>query len=156
MSPETRIEELGYQLRSPAPPANPKPYEPLVQTGSIVYGSGNTSMDRETGEVFAGRLGADTDVEQGQEYARRALVNALSAMKAYLGDLSRVRRVVRLTGFVNSAPDFIRQADVMNAASEMLLESFGERGRHARSALGVAQLPGGAAVEIELIVEVDR
>jgi len=155
MKPEARLEALGYELKSPSPTTPRKPYEALVQVGQIIYGSGNTSMDRHTGEVFAGRLGAEMEVEQAQEYARKATVNALTAIWTYLGDLSQVRRIVRMTGYVNSAPDFVRQAEVINAASELLLEVFGERGRHARSAIGVAQLPGGAAVEVELIVEVD-
>lgn len=154
MTTEQRLADLGYPLRDP--PAGPdKPYEPLVQVGSIVYGSGNTSMDRHTGRIFRGQLGGDVDVEEAHEYARIATVNALAAFKAHLGTLDRIRRFVRLTGYVNSAADFTRQAEVINAASQLLLDAFGERGRHARSAIGVAQLPGGAAVEVEAIVEVE-
>lgn len=155
MTPERRLEELGYPLRPP-PPGPDKPYEPLVQVGRIVYGSGNTSMDRHEGRVHAGKVGADVDVEQAAEYARIAMVNALAAFAAHLGSLDRIRRFVRLTGYVNSAPDFTKQADVVHGASRLLLDVFGERGRHARSAIGVAQLPGGAAVEVEAIVEVDE
>lgn len=112
-------------------------------------------MDRHEGRVFAGKVGTQISVEQAEEYARIAMVNALAALMAHLGSLDRVQRFVRLTGYVNSAPDFTRQADVLNAASRLLLDAFGERGRHARSAIGVAQLPGGAAVEVEIVVEVE-
>ena len=153
MNPESKLAELGYPVRLP-PAAPPRPYEPLVQVGSIVYGSGNTSIDRHAGTVYAGQVGGDVDLEQAREYARVAILNALGGLKAHLGELSRVARFVRLTGYVNSAPGFTQQADVMNAASELLVAAFGDAGRHARSAIGVAQLPGGAAVEVEVIVEV--
>src|SRR5690606_16424497 len=125
--------------------------------GNIVYGSGNTSMDRHAGVVFAGRVGSENeiDLEAARERARIATLNALAGLKAHLGELSRIRRFVRLTGYVNSSDDFTQQADVINAASELLLAAFGDKGRHARSALGVAQLPGGASVEVEVIVEVE-
>ena len=125
-----------------------------MQIGDLIFGSGNTSMDRETGHVFTGQLGRDIDMDLARDYAQKALVNALTALKLHLGDLSRIKRVVRLTGFVNSTSEFIRQPEVIHAASELLLEVFGEQGKHARSAIGVSQLPGGAAVEIELIVQV--
>lgn len=153
MNPERKLEELGYLLR--LPPTQPaRPYDPLVQVGRIVYGSGNTSMDRVAGKVYAGKVGADVDVDTAQEYARIAMLNALAAFKAHLGDLGSIERFIRLTGYVNSAPDFTRQADVINGASELLRAVFGDKGRHARSAIGVAQLPGGAAVEVEAIIEV--
>ncbi|MBX3142257.1 MAG: RidA family protein [Trueperaceae bacterium] len=155
MNPESKLAELGYPVRLP-PPAPPRPYEPLVQIGSIVYGSGNTSIDRHAGKVFAGQVGGDVDVAQAREYARVAMINALAGLKAHLGELSRVKRFVRVTGYVNSHPEFTQQADVMNAASDLLVAAFGDAGRHARSAIGVAQLPGGAAVEVEVIVEVDQ
>lgn len=172
-SPEDKLAGLGYPVRLP-PTGSRRPYEPLVQVGNVIYGSGNTSMDRHAGVVFAGRvgtrkvdsggsevgepasgIGAELDLETARERARIATVNALAALKAHLGELSRISRFVRLTGYVNSSPDFTQQADVINAASELLLAAFGERGRHARSALGVAQLPGGASVEVEVIVEVE-
>lgn len=152
-TPETRLARLGHPVRLP-PQGAPRPYEPLVQVGRIVYGSGNTSMDRHTGVIYAGRVGAGLDVDTARDYARVAMLNALAALKVHLGELSRITRFVRVTGYVNSTADFTGQADVINAASELLLEAFGERGRHARTALGVAQLPGGAAVEVEVIVEV--
>lgn len=154
MTPEAKLAELGYPLRLP-PTGADRPYESLVQVGNIIYGSGNTSMDRHAGLVFAGQVGsAGVDLEAARERARIATLNALAALRAHLGELSAIRRFVRLTGYVNSGPGFTKQADVINAASELLLETFGDKGRHARSALGVAQLPGGASVEVELIVEV--
>lgn len=152
MDPERKLEELGYALRLP-PTLSARPYEPLVQVGRIVYGSGNTSLDRHAGTIFAGKVGAEVDVETARQYARIAMLNALAAFKSYLGELGRIERFVRLTGYVNSAPDFTRQAEVINGASELLREVFGDRGRHARSAIGVAQLPGGASVEVEAIIE---
>lgn len=145
---------MGYPLRLP-PESPPKPYDPLVRVGSLIYGSGNTSMDRHAGIVYAGKVGADVGMDEAQERARIALINALAALKAELGDLEHIRRFVRMTGYVHGTPDFERQADVMNAASIMLREAFLDRGHHARSAIGVAQLPGGATVEVELIVEVE-
>ena len=155
MTPEQRLTDLGHALPE-VPPAVGKPYLPLVQIGRIVYGSGNTSMDRMSGHVYAGRVGADVGMADAQAYARLATLNALAALRAHLGSLDHVHRIVRVTGYVNSADTFTDQAEVINAASKLLLEAFGKRGQHARSAIGVAQLPGGAAVEIELLVEVDE
>jgi enamine deaminase RidA (YjgF/YER057c/UK114 family) len=150
MTPEQRLANVGHRLPSAAVPSS-RPYLPLVQVGQLVYGSGNTSMDRSTGHVYAGQVGTEVSLDDARAYARIAVLNALAALKAHVGELARVDRIVRVTGYVNSAPTFTNQADVINAASELLLEAFGERGQHARSAIGVAQLPGGAAVEVELI-----
>jgi enamine deaminase RidA (YjgF/YER057c/UK114 family) len=155
MSPEERLEALGYHLHEP-PTSNDKPYDPLTQIGRIIYGSGNTSMDRHRNHVYAGKVGGNVGTDEAQEYARIATVNALAALRAHVGELERIHRFLRLTGYVNSAPDFIEQAIVINAASKLLLDVFGARGRHARSAIGVAQLPGGAAVEVEVIVELEN
>jgi len=152
-SPEARLEALGYPVRLP-PATSPRPYEPLVQVGNIIYGSGNTSIDRHAGIVYAGQVGSAVDLEAARERARLAMTNALGGLKAHLGELVRVKRFIRVTGYVNSAAGFTQQADVMNAASELLVAAFGDSGKHARSALGVAQLPGGASVEVEVIVEV--
>lgn len=153
MTPEQRLADRGHPL-PPEPAPSSKPYLPLVQIGQIVYGSGNTSMDRSNGHVYGGHVGDEVSLDDAREYARIAVLNALTALKVHLGELDRVDRLVRVTGYVNSAPTFTQQADVINAASELLLEAFGEKGRHARSAIGVAQLPGGAAVEIEIIAMV--
>jgi enamine deaminase RidA (YjgF/YER057c/UK114 family) len=155
VTPEQRLADLGHPLPELPPPTD-KPYLPLVQIGDIVYGSGNTSVDRQSGRVYGGRVGADVGIEDAQAYARLATLNALAALRAHLGSLDRVHRIVRVTGYVTSAESFTGQAEVINAASRLLLEAFGDRGRHARSAIGVAQLPGGAAVEVELLVEAEE
>jgi enamine deaminase RidA (YjgF/YER057c/UK114 family) len=155
VTPEQKLADLGHPLPELPPPSD-RPYLPLVQTGRIVYGSGNTSMDRVSGHVYTGRVGADVAMADAQAYARVATLNALAALRAHLGSLDRVHRILRVTGYVNSAESFTGQAEVINAASRLLLDAFGDRGQHARSAIGVAQLPGGAAVEIELLVEVEQ
>jgi enamine deaminase RidA (YjgF/YER057c/UK114 family) len=119
----------------------------------MVYVSGQVPMV-DGKPAFLGRLGADgLTVDQGVQAAQRCAINVLAALKAELGDLSRVRRVVKLTGFVASAPDFHDQPKVINGASELLVEVFGDAGRHARSAVGMAALPLGVPVEVEAIVE---
>ncbi|HZD68715.1 MAG TPA: RidA family protein [Actinomycetes bacterium] len=152
-TPEQRLEELGIVL-----PEAPRPlaaYVPTVRSGSMVYVSGQVPMV--DGKVaYAGRLGASgLSVEDGAQAARRCAINVLAALKAELGQLSRVRRVVKLTGFVASEPDFVDQPKVVNAASELLVEVFGDAGKHARSAVGMASLPLGVPVEVEAIVEVE-
>ena len=154
MGAEQRLRELGIELRTP--PASPdKPYLRTKQSGRLVFGSGNTSIDREQNKVFTGRFGEDLGLEDAAPLARLALLNCLAALRADLGSLDRIASVVKMNGYVTSAPDFVSQANVIDHASSLLLEVFADRGRHARAAIGVAQLPGGAAVEIELIVEVD-
>jgi enamine deaminase RidA (YjgF/YER057c/UK114 family) len=151
-SPEQRLEELGITLPEPVPPV--AAYVPTVRSGDMVYVSGQVPLV-DGKPAFVGRLGADgLSVEEGAEAARRCAINVLTALKAELGDLSRVRRVVKVTGFVASAPGFSDQPKVVNAASELFGEAFGDAGRHARSAVGVAALPLGVPVEVEAIVEV--
>jgi enamine deaminase RidA (YjgF/YER057c/UK114 family) len=150
-SPEQRLEELGISLPQPVPPI--AAYVPTVRSGDMVYVSGQVPMV-DGKPAFLGRLGADgLSVDQGVQAAQRCAINVLAALKAELGDLSRVRRVVKLTGFVASAPDFHDQPKVINGASELLMEVFGDAGRHARSAVGMAALPLGVPVEVEAIVE---
>jgi enamine deaminase RidA (YjgF/YER057c/UK114 family) len=152
-SPEQRLEELGIQLPDPVQPM--AAYVPTVRTGNLVYVSGQVPMV-EGKPIHVGRLGADgLGVEQGVEAAERCAINVLAALKNELGDLSRVRRVVKLTGFVASAPDFNDQPKVVNGASELFVKVFGDSGKHARSAVGMAALPLGVPVEVEAIVEVD-
>ena len=148
---ETRLAELGVTLPdAPAPAAN---YVPFVVTGSTVYVSGQISQNAEG--LIKGRLGEDMAVEQGAEAAKRCAISLLAQLKkACGGDLSRVVRVVKLTGFVNSTPDFIDQPKVINGASDFLVAALGDAGRHARSAVSAASLPLGVAVEIEGIFEI--
>jgi enamine deaminase RidA (YjgF/YER057c/UK114 family) len=152
-SPEQRLEELGIQLPDPVQPM--AAYVPTVRTGNLVYGSGQ--VPRVEGKpIQVGRLGDDgLGVEQGVEAAERGALTVLAALEHELGDLSRVRRVVKLTGFVASAPDFNDQPKVVNGASELFVKVFGDSGKHARSAVGMAALPLGVPVEVEAIVEVD-
>jgi enamine deaminase RidA (YjgF/YER057c/UK114 family) len=150
---ETKLTELGLVL----PPAV-KPvaaYVPTARTGNLVFTAGQIPMA--AGQLkHKGRLGAEVTIEQGYECARICAINCLSALKAELGDLDRVVRVVKVVGFVASAVGFVDQPKVINGASELLVEVFGEAGKHARSAVGVAELPLGSPTEVEMIVEVSE
>ncbi|MEV4805027.1 RidA family protein [Nonomuraea sp. NPDC049421] len=151
MTPEQKIEELGYTLPPPVTPVGS--YVPTTRTGDLVYTSGQVPMLE--GKLHqTGKLGVDLGVDEGKAQARVCVLNALAAIKAELGELSRVRRIVKVVVFVASAPDFVQQPQVANGASDLLAEVFGEAGRHARSAVGVAALPLDAPVEVELIAEV--
>jgi enamine deaminase RidA (YjgF/YER057c/UK114 family) len=149
-TPEERLEQLGVTLPAPAAPV--AAYIPCVRTGNLVYVSGQVPLvDGKPSHL--GRLGAGVGLEEGAAAARRCAINVLAALKPELGELSRVRRVVRLTVFVASEPDFNDQPKVANGASELFGEVFGEAGRHTRSAVGVAALPLGVPVEVDAIVE---
>ena len=150
-TPEERLVELGLSLPDVVPPV--AAYVPAVRSGSLVWTSGQLPMV--AGELSAtGKVGADVDAETARDLARICALNALAAVKSVVGELSAVRRVVKVVGFVASAPDFTGQPGVVNGASELLGEVFGEPGRHARSAVGVAVLPLDAPVEVEVVVEV--
>lgn len=150
--PEARLAELGVELPIPsAPVAN---YVRTVRTGNLVFTSGH-GPSRADGSLVKGKLGRELDVEEGYQAARLTAVSLLASLKKELGDLSRVRRVVKVTGMVNSDPGFTDQSKVINGCSDLLVEVLGERGRHARAAIGMASLPMGMAVEIEMVVEVD-
>jgi enamine deaminase RidA (YjgF/YER057c/UK114 family) len=151
MSIDDRLAELGIVLPSPVTPvAN---YSMTRQAGSLLFVSGHVS--RRDGAVATGRLGDDVTRDDGYALARAAAIDVLAAARAALGSLDRVRAVVKLTGFVNSTETFSEQPAVINGASDLMVEVFGqERGVHARAAIGVAQLPLGAAVEVEAIFEV--
>jgi len=148
---ESRLAELGVTLPdAPAPAAN---YVPYVQTGNLVFVSGQVSMGPDG--FITGKLGADTDIETGAAAAKACgLALIAQARAACGGDLDRVVRVVKLTGFVNSPPDFGDQPKVINGCSDFFVEVFGDAGRHARAAVSAASLPFGVAVEIEAIFEV--
>ena len=146
---EENLKKSGLQL----PPA-PKPaglYEPFVVSGKLAFLSGQISKDAD-GKILAGKVGRELSLEEGKRAARMAALNALSIMKNLIGS-EKIRRVVKMTGFVQTAPDFYEIPAVVNGASELLLEVMGEQGAHARSAVGTASLPLNAAVEIELILE---
>ena len=151
MSFEAKLTELGITL----PPA-PKPvatYIPAVRAGDLLFLSG-TGPFRDGRIAFAGKLGRDLTVEQGADAARLTLLNALAMVRQELGTLDRVVRIVRLTGHVASAEGFTQQPAVINGASDLLVQIFGEAGRHARLALGAAELPLNMCIEIELILQV--
>ena len=149
---DARLAELGLELPdAPAPAAN---YVPTVQTGNLVFISGHVPN---TGtELLKGKLGADATVEDGQKAAKVCALNLIAQMRAATGgDLDRVKRVVKLLGMVNSTPDFGDHPKVVNGCSDVMVEVFGDKGRHARSAVGVANLPFGVAVEVEAIIEIE-
>jgi enamine deaminase RidA (YjgF/YER057c/UK114 family) len=150
-SPEERLAELGIDL--PSPPAPAAVYVPTVQSGALLYTSGQVATGP-GGLLASGNVGAEVDLDTAVACARQCAVNVLAQLKAALGDLSRVRRVVKLTVFVASDPSFTDQHLVANGASELLGEVFGEPGRHARSAVGAAALPTNTPVEVEAVVEV--
>lgn len=151
MGVETKLKELGLTL--PTPPQPVAAYLPAVQVGDLLFLSGTTCYV--DGKVLhTGRVGAELTLEQGYAAARQTVLNLLSIIKVTLGDLDRVERVVKLNGYVNSALEFDRQPEVINGASELLEQLFGERGRHARTSIGVSALPAHIPVEIELIVQV--
>jgi enamine deaminase RidA (YjgF/YER057c/UK114 family) len=150
-TPESRLAALGLALPdAPVPLAN---YIPALITGDLLFISGQISR-RADGTVFAGHLGASMGVAEGQEAARTCALAILAQAKQVLGTLERVEQVVRLTGFVSSAPGFHEQPQVINGASDLIGAIFGEKGRHTRAAVGVAALPAGAAVEIDAIIKV--
>lgn len=150
-SPEDRLARLGLTLPKITPPV--AAYVPAVRTGSYVYTAGQLPVI--DGQLLAtGKVGADVDAGQASALARTCALNALAAVASVTGGLGAVRRIVKVTGFVASAPNFTQQAQVVNGASELLIEVFGEAGKHARSAVGMAVLPLDAPVEVELIAEV--
>ncbi|WP_214319553.1 RidA family protein [Nonomuraea sediminis] len=151
MTPEEKIAELGLTLPEVVPPL--AAYVPAVQTGTLVYTSGQVPMVE--GKLAGlGKVGADVTPEDAQGHARICALNAIAALKSQVGELSRVNRIVKVVVFVASAPDFTGQPGVGNGASELLRDVFGDKGVHARSAVGVAALPLDASVEVELIAEV--
>jgi enamine deaminase RidA (YjgF/YER057c/UK114 family) len=148
---EKKLSELGIVLTAPAAPvAN---YVPFVRTGNLLMVSGQICLD--AGKLVAkGQLGAGVSVEDGQRAARACAVNLLAQVKSALGDLDKVLRVVRLGGFVNAAPGFVDGPKVMNGASDLMVAVFGEKGKHARTTVGVSALPFDAAIEVEGLFEV--
>lgn len=148
---ETRLAEMGVTLpEAPAPAAN---YVPYVQVGDILYVSGQISSDKNG--LLVGKLGDDMDTEAGANAARACAISLLAQVKAACGgDLDRLKRVIKLTGFVNSTPDFIEQPQVINGASNFMGEALGDIGKHARAAVSAPSLPLGVAVEIEGVFQI--
>jgi enamine deaminase RidA (YjgF/YER057c/UK114 family) len=151
--PEQRLQDLGLQL--PDPPTAVGTYVGAVQVDNFLFVSGHGPV--KDGEyVFRGKLGRDMEIEEAQEAARLVALNMLATIKAHLGELGRVRKIVKLLCFVNSSPDFDQQPQVANGASDLLVDVFGlERGSHGRSAVGMGALPFGISVEIEGVFEIE-
>jgi enamine deaminase RidA (YjgF/YER057c/UK114 family) len=150
-SPEERLAALGLQVPEVVPPV--ASYVSTARTGSLVYTAGQLPIVK--GELTAtGKVGAEVSAEDAAELARTCALNVIAAIKAEVGELSRVSRIVKVLGFVASAPDFYGQPKVINGASDLLGEVFGDAGKHARSAVGVAALPLNAPVEVEAIAEI--
>lgn len=150
--PEARLKALGIEL--PAPPEPVANYVNGVRTGNLIFLAGKGPR-RADGTEIRGKVDTDVSIEEGYEGARLTAINQLAVLKAMLGDLRKVKRVVKVLGMVNSDPDFVQQPAVINGFSDLIVEVFGERGRHARAAVGMASLPRGQSVEIEMIVEVE-
>ncbi|MDF9761811.1 MULTISPECIES: RidA family protein [Peribacillus] len=145
-APEQVLEELGIMLDMPREAVGN--YVSHVRVGNLIFTSGQGVDD------FHGKLGKELTEEEGYQAARQSMINLLRVLKAELGELSRVKKIVKILGMVNSAENFTGQPKVLNGASDLLVNVFGERGRHARSAVGMAQLPNNTAIEIEMIVEI--
>ena len=153
MKIEKRLEELGITLPPPATPvAN---YIMTMQVGNIMFTSGHGPGDGE-GKIYKGQLGSDLTIEDGYQSARQVGLGLISTLKHALGDLDRIKRIVKVLGFVNSASTFTDQPAVINGASDLFVEVFGDKGKHTRSAVGMVQLPGGIPVEIEMVVEIEE
>ncbi|MEC7289569.1 MAG: RidA family protein [Pseudomonadota bacterium] len=149
-SPESRLDSLGITLPEPmAPVAN---YVPFVITGNMLFVSGQVSAGPDG--LLKGRLGENLTLEEGQAAARLCAINLISQCKAALGDLSRINRVVKLGGFVNAHPDFEQLPEVINGCSDLMVDVFGDKGRHARAAVASPVLPRGVAVEVDGVFEI--
>ena len=148
---EAKLQEMGVAFLVPPPPAGN--YVSAVRTGNLVYMAGVGPRNAD-GEYILGKLGRDLTVDEGYEAARWCAINMLTNLHLEIGDLDRVVRFVKLLGMVNSDPDFTQPPAVINGCSDLLVEAFGDKGRHARSAVGMATLPFGMAVEVEAVIEI--
>lgn len=151
MSVEARLKELNITLEEAQPSANK--FVPVNQTGNLLYTSGQVCA-KDGVLVSTGKLGSEVSVEDGQKAAEQCMIRCLSVLKDHLGDLDKIKKVVKVLGFVQSADDFYDQPAVMNGASDLLHAVFGEKGKHARAAIGSNALPNNASVEVEIIVEI--
>lgn len=149
---EEKLVGMGIELTEPPIPA--ANYVPFVRTGNLLMVSGQVCFGSDGSLVAKGKLGGSVPLEAGVASARQCAINLLSVLKSAVGDLDKVTRVVRLGGFVNSAPGFLDGPAVLNGASDLMVNVFGDKGRHARTTVGVAALPGDAAVEVDAIFEV--
>jgi enamine deaminase RidA (YjgF/YER057c/UK114 family) len=150
---EERAEELGIHF--PKPPEPKASYIPANRVGNFIYTSGMSSIQNGV-RTYLGRVGEEVSVEDAYQSARLCAINGLAAVKEVIGSLDRIKRIVKVNGYVRSAPGFNEQHKVLNGASDLLEQLFAERGKHARTAIGVNELPFGISVEVEMIVEVDE
>jgi enamine deaminase RidA (YjgF/YER057c/UK114 family) len=151
-SPEAKLKQMGIVLKTPAKPvAN---FVSVVRTGNLLFLSG-AGPKKADGTFMIGKIGESMTIEEGHEAARLTGIALLEVLKAELGDLNKVKRIVKVLGMVNATSNFTQQPQVMNGFSDFMVQVFGEKGKHARSAVGVASLPSGIPVEIEIIVEVN-
>jgi enamine deaminase RidA (YjgF/YER057c/UK114 family) len=149
---EQKLAGQGIALHEPPNPvAN---YVPFVRTGNLLFVSGQVCLGADGKLIAKGKLGAGVSIEQGSAAARGCAINVLAQVKAALGDLDKVVRVVRLGGYINSTPDFVDGPKAMNGASDLMVAAFGDKGRHSRTTIGVASLPADAAVEVDGVFEV--
>ncbi len=153
MEIEKKLSEMGLEL--PPPPVPGGNYVEAVRTGSLLFVAGHVPRMPDGSSLHPGKLGREVSVEQGYESAQRCMLNCLSSMKVALGDLDKVKRVIKLLCMVNSADGFGDQPRVANGASDLLVNLYGDRGRHARSAVGMGGLPNNVCIEVELIAEVE-
>ena len=151
---EKKLASIGIELKDPKP-YNGLPIEHFVLVDNMLYLSGKGPVTAE-GERITGKLGADLSIEEGREAARRIAISQLEVIKSVTGDLNKVVGVVKVLGMVNSTEDFVDQPKVINGFSELMIEAFGDRGRHARSAVGMVSLPSNIACEIEAIIEIQK
>lgn len=149
MSYEEHAKSIGITIPQAATPVGA--YVPAVRGGTLLFTAGQGPM-KESAPVFKGKVGQDLTIEQGYEAAKLATLNCLAAAKSVLGTLDQIERIVKVNGYVNSAPGFTEQAKVMNGASDLLGQIFGEKGRHARTSVGVSELPLNITVEVELVL----
>lgn len=149
---EARLDELGIIL--PVPPKPAGSYMPVVKTGKLLFVSGQIPM-KEGKVIFLGKIPDNISIEDAQKAARLCIINALAQLNTELGTLDKISRIVKVSGFVNSTQDFVEQPKIINAASDLLFDIFGDKGKHSRIAVGVASLPLNSAVEIDLIVEIN-
>lgn len=151
MTIEEKISSLGYELPEAAPPVGS--YLNAVQSGNLLHISGGLPIIGD--QKFLGKVPTECDLEKAQEAARVALLTRLAVIKAEVGSLDRVKKIVSLSGFVNAEPDFTAHPQVINGASDLLVEIFGEAGKHSRAAVGCSSLPLGVSVEVSLVVEIE-
>lgn len=153
MSIETKLKELNIVLENIP---ERKMLEPVTQVGNLIYTSGQVCMSYKNKTLVAeGKLGEDVSVEQGQKASRQCIINCVSALHDHIGNLNKVKRVVKVNGYIQCSDDFVNQRDIMDAASQLLHDIFGEKGKHSRTSVGVYKLPLNASVEVEMVVEVE-